>query len=128
MEEQRTRGRAAQKKTVIEVDEDFGVTEFVGYETLATNCRILSFLDKVERMAARMFSSLPTDLFTMLRWVVKSGTRRLEIKGLETPIRITSTVKRGSAYYHQVHSEDLAALKAAQLGWTLRKGLTRGLL
>jgi alanyl-tRNA synthetase len=96
MEEQRARARAAQKKETISIMESFHVeTKFVGYDTLESDCRVLSVFqdDKFQTFVVVDTSPLYAEMGGQVGdW----GT--LELEGERRPFKVLDTIKRDKTF------------------------------
>ncbi len=100
MEEQRTRARAAQKKTVIELSEveTKEPTRFVGYDELSTTAKVLEVVALKDKTAVILDAS--TAYAEMGGQVGDSG----EISGNGQLWRIANTTKVGHTWLHFLES------------------------
>ena len=102
MEEQRSRARAAQKKQIIEIGDEYdSVTEFVGYDVLEVDARLLGTIGDP---AGREFAILDRSPFyaEMGGQVGDSG----EIRVTDGPLlKVTNTKKRGVTFYHEIEGQ-----------------------
>ena len=102
MEEQRARARAAQKKEVISVSEIGSVhTEFVGYEQLESDCRILKTLTSPEDGLIAVIDKSPL-YAEMGGQVGDTGVLTLRGQGHQ----VLNTVKQGQAFLLKLQNTD----------------------
>jgi alanyl-tRNA synthetase len=102
MEQQRIRARAAQKKQAIEIGEEYdSVTDFVGYEILEVDSRLLGAIGDT---AGRQFAILDKSPFyaEMGGQVGDRGEIRTDKGRL---LKVRNTTKRGLTYYHEFEGE-----------------------
>jgi alanyl-tRNA synthetase len=102
MNEQRNRARAAQKKTTIEIDDQYdSVTKFVGYELLEADTRLLGTITSSTR---KQFAILDTSPFypEMGGQVGDRGEIQME-DGRRLVVR--NTTKRGATFHHEIDAE-----------------------
>jgi alanyl-tRNA synthetase len=102
MEQQRARARAAQKKQIIEVGDEYdSVTEFVGYDLLAVGARLLGTIGDA---AGREFAILDKSPFyaEMGGQVGDRGEIRTDKGRL---LKVRNTTRRGLTYYHEFEGE-----------------------
>lgn len=106
MEEQKARARAAQKKTVIELSqiETQIPTCFVGYETLATQAKVLEVVVLKERTAVVLDAS--AFYAEMGGQVGDSG----ELSGSGQLWRVVNTQKSGNTWLHFIEGDDAPAV------------------
>jgi alanyl-tRNA synthetase len=102
MEEQRARARAAQKKEVISLSEIGSVhTEFVGYEQLESDCRILKTLTSPEGGLVAVVDKSP--LYAEMGGQV-GDTGVLTLRGQIH--QVLNTLKQGHAFLLKLQSTD----------------------
>lgn len=132
MEEQRKRARAAQKKVIVEVDTGLDVeTFFVGYDSDSTACNlvglfrkggldpnsptvVVSSSGKIPDVIAKMTFLAAVDIsccYAEMGGQV-GDTGLLTIQGIDLPIHIIDTVKRGTTFFLKLSPRDCAIL-----GW-----------
>jgi alanyl-tRNA synthetase/REP element-mobilizing transposase RayT len=101
MEEQRARARAAQKKTVIEInDASDTVTDFIGYDFLEGDCEITDVSTRTEKNVVTECLAVvdKSPLYAEMGGQVgDSGV--LEVPRLQVSIPVLDTLKRGSAFF-----------------------------
>jgi alanyl-tRNA synthetase len=102
MEEQRARARAAQKKEVISVSEIGSVhTEFVGYEQMESDCRVLKTLASPEGGLLAVVDKSP--LYAEMGGQV-GDTGILTLRGQSH--QVLNTVKQGQAFLLKLQNTD----------------------
>jgi alanyl-tRNA synthetase len=102
MEEQRARARAAQKKEVISISEIGNVqTEFVGYEQLESDCKIVRTLPSLEGGLLAVVDKSP--LYAEMGGQV-GDTGFLTIQGQKH--KVLNTVKQGQAFLLKLEYTD----------------------
>jgi alanyl-tRNA synthetase len=103
MEEQRERARKAQKKSVIEVLDEYDTpTKFVGYDHVESAATLLGVLADSTRRQFAVFDVSPF-YAEMGGQVGDQGRARLEGRTL----RIKNTFKRGDTFLHELDVPDL---------------------
>ena len=109
MEDQRTRARAAQKKEVISLSqiETTTPTNFVGYDNLAVEAKVLEVVSLKDKTAVILDSS--ACYAEMGGQVGDTG----EISGNGNLWRIVNTQKSGNTFLHFVEGNDAPAVGAA---------------
>jgi len=104
MEEQRERGRKAQKKSVIEVVDQYDTpTKFVGYDHVESAATLLGVLADSTRRQFAVFDVSPF-YAEMGGQVGDQGQARLEGRTLS----IKNTFKRGDTFLHELDVPDVA--------------------
>jgi alanyl-tRNA synthetase len=102
MEEQRSRARAAQKKTAIEIVDLYDApTKFVGYDKIESPATLLGVLADSTRRQFAVFDVSPF-YAEMGGQVGDQGKAYLKDQTFE----IKNTVKRGSTFYHELEVPD----------------------
>jgi alanyl-tRNA synthetase len=103
MEEQKARARAAQKKEIISLSEIGNVeTEFVGYDRLEADCRVLNTSQTPEGLLAVVDVS---PLYAEMGGQV-GDTGDLTLEGGKARYRVLNTVKRGHAHVLKIQLTD----------------------
>jgi alanyl-tRNA synthetase len=99
MNEQRERARAAQKKTVIALSDEYPPTEFVGYEQLEADASLLMLEGDLQ--TGSHFAILDTSpLYAEMGGQV--GDTGVIIRENGDDLEITNTIKRGATFYHRL--------------------------
>jgi alanyl-tRNA synthetase len=99
MEQQRERARKAQKKSLIEVLDQYDApTEFVGYDSFESDAELLGTIGDPK---GRQYAVLDKSPFYAEMGGQVGDTGQIRLKDGRI-LNVTSTTKRGATYYHQL--------------------------
>jgi alanyl-tRNA synthetase len=99
MEEQRTRARAAQRKTLIEIGDQYDIaTKFVGYESVDAEARLVGILTSPSR---KQFAILDVSPFYP-EMGGQVGDRGTLVRTEGEVLKILNTTKRGATFHHEI--------------------------
>jgi alanyl-tRNA synthetase len=99
MEEQKARGKAAQRKTIIALSKDYPPTKFVGYDDKKLNIPVtlIELFNDLE--TAQISVILKTSPF-YAEMGGQVGDSGIIVKSDGSELKIENTVKKGETYYH----------------------------
>jgi alanyl-tRNA synthetase len=101
MEEQRSRGRSAQKKTILEIEDQYdSATKFVGYELLDVKSQLVGIVTTPARQQLAILDISP--FYPEMGGQVGDRGKLLRVDG--QVLEIVNTTKRGATFHHEIDS------------------------
>jgi alanyl-tRNA synthetase len=101
MEEQRSRGRSAQKKTILEIEDQYdSATKFVGYERLDVKSQLVGIVTTPSRQQLAILDISP--FYPEMGGQVGDRGKLLRVDG--QVLEIVNTTKRGATFHHEIDS------------------------